>query len=509
MKKKKGSVLILTLVVVLLLTVLGTSLFAMSVSNYKMEVASDNINKLNMMAESGVEVAISQIENPMSLGVLEKINKLKSEDGTISCKVKFIPGEMNKAVIESTATDAKNSRTIRVPISKTPETPAGRAPTDNVFFIDGAVSNGNFNCGSADGPVYVNGDFNMSSGSSIKGKLISTGNITLTGGSSSTNGIVSFGNVNLDGGGIINGDALVKGNLYFGGGTKINGNVQSDGNLIMPQGNIQNNATIGGSATFDGGANKIGGKLYYQGTATSNNGGTTLANYVPLGAVKTTTYIPVDLSIYKSPILPDIAVPTSAQNARMYNTATLNTVTSNSYTITDSGKLSSNLLDIIPWESTLTIDTTSKDKDISLLIDSNFKFDKQLKVKVKVNAEPRKQRNLYIYLTGKSSLTVDNQFIGMQYPSDPSKIYIIGDGNQSVKLLSCELDAYVYIPHGSFSASGGHSPYMFQGSCVTKSVDIQSNIAVNYLMQDIKDTPLEVLKGGQSSSGAGNWVVDK
>ena len=55
---------------------------------------------------------------------------------------------------------------------------------------------------------------------------------------------------------------------------KINGNVQSDGNLIMPQGNIQNNATIGGNATFDGGANKIGGKLYYQGTATSNNGGT-------------------------------------------------------------------------------------------------------------------------------------------------------------------------------------------------------------------------------------------
>ncbi len=497
MKKKKGSVLILTLVVVLLLTLLGTSLFTMSVSNYKTEVTNDSINKLNMMAESGIEIALTKANSPSGL---VKFGGFKSDDGIITCNVKFIPGETDKAVIESTAIDDKNSRTIRVKIIKKPEKPAGRAPTDNLFFIDGAVSNGNFNCGSADGPVYVNGDFYMSSGSSIKGKLISTGNITLTGGSSSTNGIVSFGNVNLDGGGIINGDALVKGNLYFGGGTKINGNVQSDGNLIMPQGNIQNNATIGRNATFDGGANKIGGKLYYQGTATSNNGGTTLANYVPLGAVKTTTYTPVNLSSYESPILPDIAVPTITENSQMYNTVVLNNNTINS-----SGSLSSSLFNTVNYGSTITIDTSSD--DVSLLV-NNFNFDSKNGLDFEVTGS----HNLYIYLKGNSaSFTVgSNQFIGMKKHSVPSQVYIIGDGNQKVAISNCELDAYIYIPNGSFSASGGApAKYMFQGSCVTKSVSIQSNISVNYLTQDIENTPLAVLKGGQSSSGSGNWIVDK
>ncbi|MBU3183877.1 hypothetical protein [Clostridium estertheticum] len=508
---KKGSALILTLVVVSFLMILAVSIIMVSLSSYKMEVSSNNTNRLNMMTESGVEVALAQVKKADTTSGFVDIMGLKSVDNTITCNVTFHGGTYDvstnsyilasgKYTIESKASNATSSRTIRVPFAKATSTSVGIVPTDNLFFINGSVPNGNFNCGEANGSVYANGDFYMSSGSSIKGKLISTGNMTLTGGSSSTNGIVSFGDVNLDGGGNINGDALVKGNLSFGGGTNVNGNVQSDGNLIMPQGNIQNNATIGGNVTFDGGAKKIGGKLYYKGTATSNNGGTTVANYVPSGAVKTKTYAPVDLSNYSSPTLPNIDIPTSTKNPQMYNTATLNRVTSNSYTITDSGKLSSGLLDVIPWNSTLTLDATNN--DISLLIDSDFKFDKQLKVNVVTGT---KRHNVFIYLTGKSSFTVDNQFIGMQDPGVVSDIYIIGDGNQSIKLLSCELDAYVYIPNGSFSASGGHSPYMFKGSCVTKSVDIQGNISVKYLNQTITGTPLEVLNGGESSWIVGKW----
>ncbi|HEY8804248.1 MAG TPA: hypothetical protein VIM42_03920, partial [Clostridium sp.] len=283
MGKKKGSVLILTLVVVLFLMVLGTSLITVSASSYNMEVANDNINKLNMMTESGVEVALAQVKKATSSSSLANIMGLKSDDNSITCDVLFHSGiydastnsyipSSGKYTIESKASNATNSRTIRVLITQTTATPAGIVPTNNLFFINGAVSDGNFNCAAANGSVYVNGNFYMASGSSINGKLISTGDITLTGGSSSTNGIVSFGNVNIDGGGIINGDSLVKGDLYFGGGTKVNGNVQCDNNLIMPQGNIQNNATIGGNATFSGGGSKIGGKLYYNGIATSGWG---------------------------------------------------------------------------------------------------------------------------------------------------------------------------------------------------------------------------------------------
>jgi len=412
-----------------------------------------------------------------------------------------------------------------------------------LFFINGDVLKDKFSSGLTKGNVYINGSFYMSSSTSIVGKLISTGNmmltggcsvangivcsgditldggssvtnkiicfgnISMTGGSLTTDGVVSFGNVNLNGGGTINGDALIKGDLIFNpnSGPNINGNVISDGNLSMPQGHIQNNATIGKNVTFNGGTPKIGGKLYCYGNVTSTQQGSTPANFVPSGITKTITYTPVDLSSYASnkPVaissntLPPIAAPTSDQNAQLHNIATLNTVTSNSYTITDSGSLSLDLFNIVPWNSTLTIDTTNK--DISLLINSDFKFDKQLKVEV------TGPHNLYIYLTGKSSFTVDNQFVGMQNHISNSQIFIIGDDNQTVKLMSCELDAYIYIPNGIFSASGGHNPYMFQGSCVIGSVDIQNTISVNYLKPIIIGTPLAIL----AQPGSVTWAVDK
>ena len=180
----------------------------------------------------------------------------------------------------------------------------------------------------------------------------------------------------------------------------------------------------------------------------------------------------------------------------MYNAAVLN-----NNTISKSGSVSNTLFNLVSGGSTITINTTS---DVRLLFNSvEFKPGKQINFKV------TGPNNLYIYLTGNSNFTVDNQFIGMQSPNDTSKIYIIGDGNQSVKLNNCELDAYVYVPMGSFVATGGHTPYMFQGSCATKSVNIQSSISVNYVSQTIIGTPLEVLNNGQYGSHAANWVVGK
>lgn len=509
MKKKKGSVLILTLLVMALLLILATSLYSMSISNYKIQIVSDNVNNVNMMTESGVEIALAQVKKVTTANSLVDVMGLKSEDGSITCNVRFYKGlaydtltksyivALGKVTIESTASNTTSSRTNRVLLIEPLPAVVGILPTDNLFFINGTVLDGNFNCGSANGSVYVNGNFYMSSGSSIQGKLISKGNITLTGGSSSTNGIVCFGNVNLDGGGIINGNSLVKGDLSFGGGTKINGNVQSDGNLIMPQGNIQNNATIGGSATFSGGAPKIGGKLYYKNTATSSWG--TVADFVPSGAVKIETYTPLDLSSYTSPTLPIIAVPTIAQNPQLYNSMSLNKIDNQNYSINSSGSLSSGLFNSLAYGSTIAIDTSSN--DVSLLV-NDFNFNPGNGLDFEVTGP----HNLYLYLKGNSSYTVSsNQFIGMKNHSAISQIYIIGDGNQSVTISNCELNAHIYIPNGSFSASGGApSTYMFQGSCVTKSVNIQSNISVNYSKPNIIGTPLNT---GQS--GSSKWVVDK
>lgn len=520
MKKKRGSTLILVLLVASVLMILGTSLLAVTSSTYALENSVDNTNKLIDMAESGMEIAMAQVENvnsSTSPAAFTDISGLKSDDGTITCNVKFYKDQeynnatktyinaSGKYTIESIASNSKGSKTIRAIISNSATSvPTGIIPTNNLFYINSSVQSGNFAVGEADGDIYTNGDFNMASGSTIKGRLISNGNITLSGGTSSNNGIISFGNVNLDGGGTVNGDALIKGDLNFGGGTAINGNVKCDGNLNMPQGTIQKDATIAKNASFSGGAPKISGTLYYQGSVSTGWG--TVNNFVSGGAVKTASYTPIDLSSYIPPVLPVVSVPTSAQNPQMYNDINLNT---NTYTINSSGHLTSNTFNSVAnWGQTITIDTSSK--DISLLVNTNFSTGKQLTLEV------TGPHNLYIYLTGNSSFTIDNQYIRMQnHSAASSNIYIIGDGSQSVILNSCELDANIYIPNGSLSASGGaKNYYIFQGSCVTKSVNISSNVNANYLTPNVSGTPLAVLNNLQYNSGSGtssttnNWGID-
>jgi len=114
-RKRSGSALILMLAVVTLLLILGSSLLTVSLSTYKSKVASDSVSKLNLMAESGAEVALAQVKKSTSSSSLVDISGLKSDDGSITCNVKFKIGYMydsstntyvataNKDTIESIA----------------------------------------------------------------------------------------------------------------------------------------------------------------------------------------------------------------------------------------------------------------------------------------------------------------------------------------------------------------------------------------------------------------------
>ena len=134
----------------------------------------------------------------------------------------------------------------------------------------------------------------------------------------------------------------------------------------------------------------------------------------------------VDLSSYTSANLPAITAPTLTNN-----------VTISNKTMNSSGILTASTFSSLNYGDTVTIDTTSG--DINLLINTNFDPEKGL------NFVVTGSHNVYIYLTGSSSFTVgSNQFIGMNDKSLPSKIFIIGDGSQSVSLSNCELDANIY-----------------------------------------------------------------
>jgi len=95
----------------------------------------------------------------------------------------------------------------------------------------------------------------------------------------------------------------------------------------------------------------------------------------------------------------------------------------------------------------------------------------------------------------------------MKNHNEIPKIFIIGDSTQSVSLSNCEVDANIYIPLGSFSASGGApSTYMLQGTCIVKSISVASQISMNYLKPNTSGSPLEILSSGGSGGG---WNIER
>jgi hypothetical protein len=514
MKKKKGSALALTLIVLAILMVLVSTLFVVGLANNKIINANDNSNKLNIIAESGVEVALAQVKKATTASSLTDITGLKSTDRTINCDVKFYLGKeynpstkvydtvTGKDTIESTASNSKGTKTIRVVLSEVWHPYTGVVPTNNLFYISGAVTASNFNGLTANGDIFVDGNFYMSSNSSISGKLISTGNISLTAASSSNNGIICFGNVELGSGANVNGDSLIKGDLTYNGGAVLKGKAQVDGNLYMTKGNgsIEKDAIIGKSVSLSGNAS-IGGNLYYQGSLNPNN----VSSYVKGTVTKTTNYTPVDLSSYQAASLPTIKIPTAIENPQLYNNVTLTNKTIKSSGRFPDAAFTGNLFKSVASGSIITIDTSTS--DISLLI-NNFNFDPENKLNFVVSGA----HNLYIYLTGNSAAFTEGtqQFIGMLDHSVPSQIFIFGDGNQKVSISGCELDANIYIPNGSFTAGGSTlDTYIFQGTCTTKTVNLNGQKSLNYSKPNITGTPLDPLNNGGGGGSTISFSVDK
>jgi len=489
-KKNNGAALIVVIMVMAVMIILGGAAVTTASSTQLSTINQHNTEQAYFTARAAVNTTMKYIQKYSS--DTTKMNVLMSNTGTGSLSdmgsytvnVSYTDSNKNTIKVSSSASYKGTNSTVVAYLTKPTIIPV-TIPTNYAIYVDGNVKSDAFSPGIVNGPVYIDGDFNLSYGSIIKGKLISTGKITISGGSGATNGIIGFGDVELDGGGSVNGDALVKGNLTFGGGTAITGNVQCDGNLNMPQGIINGTATNGGNVTFSGGAPKILSNLNYKGTLSYAGG--TIANWVKGVAQKTSSYTGVDLSSYTSATLPAIIAPILTNNVTISNKI-----------INSSGILNSSIFNSLNYGDTVTIDTTSG--DINLLVNTNFEPEKGLKFVVTGS------HNVYIYLTGSSSFTVgSNQFIGMNDKSLPSKIFIIGDGSQSVSLSNCELDANIYIPQGSFSAGGGApSTYMLQGTCIVNSLNIASQISINYSQPNITGTPLQILSTGQSS---GIWSI--
>ena len=320
----------------------------------------------------------------------------------------------------------------------------------------------------------------------------------MSGAGSTTAGLFSYGNVNLLAGSSVSGDIYTKGDLKMNGNATVHGSVYADGSLDMLNGQINKNAVLGKNAYFAGGAKLMGSLLY---TGDLSTGWGSVSNFVSGSVTKTSDYTPSEDGQYSAPALPIIRPPTYAEMPELYSPVVIN-----NKTISKSGKITSAVvsqLNQMQWGSIITIDATAG--DINLLLE-NTALNLSNGIDIEVISDGT--HNVFIYMTGSSSISVNsNEYIGMDVRSSSPRLYIIGDGEQTISLNNnSELDACVYMPLGTISASGSPlETYKFVGSCIVKHANITSNVMFHYSKPDIDSTPLDRL---QSDSGQGAWVIE-
>jgi hypothetical protein len=254
----------------------------------------------------------------------------------------------------------------------------------------------------------------------------------------------------------------------------------------MPNGSISNNATVGGTASFGGGA-RIYGNLttgstystaynsistFVYGTALQNQSVSPITVATPV--VQTTAINPpsitTDPSLYLNPVLTNMTLAWPGT----YSAATI----SNDCTLNLSGYSFS-------YGATLYIDTSAH--DVNLLVNSNFNAGNGLNI-----VSTSTSHNVYIYLTGSSSISLNsNNYLGASGYSTQPNIYIFGS-NQSISLSNSSLNAFIYDPNGGFSAknsSCGESD-IFRGCAVIGSVNIDNGVSCTYVKPNVSGSIL-------------------
>lgn len=174
MKKRKGSALVVMIGVIAILIILSTSLIKTSASSFKISTSYDSINRVNMMAQSGIDLAFNIVKSGTSLSVGDLLNT-NSQDSTINLKVSITNIEhdavhterIKKVYVRSTASKGSYKKIINVVLSK----------NTSALIADEIITTGQ--TGTINGDISVNG----APGSVTLGDHINfTGNITYNAG---------------------------------------------------------------------------------------------------------------------------------------------------------------------------------------------------------------------------------------------------------------------------------------------------------------------------------------
>lgn len=502
--RRDGYILVWVLVVFLVVALASTVMISYAVASSNSTRIQHNARQSYFTAKSAAQavadyIAASGSGTAALQGIAGKTGSGSLDGmGEYTVQVDYVTEEKIRVKAEAYYNGEQNTVTVYL---IRPPMPSGVLPTDNVIYLNGDATSG-FGQVNMHGDVFINGNLSLGQGSSIRGFVAVQGTTTISGAGHATNGLYSAGSVYMDGSATIDGDLLTKGDVTMNGSATISGMLHADGSLMMYNGVVQKDALVQNDAFFSGGSDKIKGVLQYGGTVTVGWGSVT--TFVPKGASRYTVYTPVDDSKYGAQVLPPISVPTQSQMPELYNAVVIkNNVISNSGTITSAVMTQ---LSQAQWGTVITIDATKK--DISLLLDNtNFSLNNGLNIEVNSDGT----HNVYLYLKGNSNFSVNsNEYVGMKVRGSNPRLFLFGDGEQTVSLnANSELDACVYIPNGTFRASGSPlTTYKFIGSCIVKTIDVNSNVTLFHSKPDVSGTPLAIFSSGGTSSQSGSWRIE-
>lgn len=503
LKKESGYALIWILSIILVISFLSMALVSSTVISSNSTKYHHDYQQAYFTAKSAASVVAEYIilnaptDGTLNTNMFNLVNALPRENtndnlGTYSVYV--VPYEDSTktkigryAVV---ATAKYNGKTATVTANLTRTLP-GAIPTNYAIYVDSTTEkNGGFKGADVTGDIYVNGDLQLFHQAIINGDLIVNGQTEIQTHTEVTGNVYSFGNFDARAQCDFNGNIYSKGDILTQSNqTVIKGSAYADGSLMLKSGTkvwgnakIRNNVSTG---TLD-----ILGSLVYGGTSSSNpavGGSTYNSNIDPINLAG---YVPQTLMIINPPEIPQLNIPLLVTGS----------------TISTSGKITSDTLQSLKatGASTVTIDANGT-KDITLLLDNTHMDLTDL-----FNIEVKKSllstaKNVYLYMTGDSSITIGNdRYFGMDPRGSNPRLFIIGNGTQTVTLNDrSELNAVVYIPNGSVIASGDpllNETYKFVGSCIAKFVDVSANsppIAYSKPAAIIDKThPLYLIGGG-------------
>jgi Tfp pilus assembly protein PilX len=502
---RDGSTLILVLIVFTVLMLLGMAALTASTVATKVTASTAAKQQADFIAQSAAKSAVSYIlKNPAIQTTISSlaIKGILGGNATFTTQGGVTSTIVVKAISATTFSVTATTPTVNgvtgTAVAYIAKNGGGTVvnPFNNLFYSTSTSTLDFTSNTTINGSIYTAGVFDLDNSAALNGNIYAAG-----------------GFIGGNGGALVNGDVYTDNDATFQSSAVVNGNMICGGNAIFNNWSayINKNLTAGKSYTPNDSNNHVKGIAITNQTVPKLN-----INF----SYDANSQVMKDLTSYFNGInftnAYDISGNTTigsgdTSKSNYYTSGYLNSYTSGGCTVT---------VDTSKTNVCMKVDASLYDQVTNETIANKVMPTVNLgNIKIQVTGP----NNFYIYLVGNTQFELSGgspgPIICMQNPNynlnttnGKPTIYIVGTGSQRIELQSAEIDGYIYLPNGSFSASGGAGPkgYGVFGSIITGSVDTSGSSGTwQQYTPDLTLTPFNPLKniGTYTLPGTGGTAL--